>query len=203
MKFGEYEYPSGYIKFMKKEGINLLKPYIELIENNKIKGFTQICLENAPEYFWVIPAAISKNRHPSFARELGGTVKHSAVATYFAEQLCRAYGITEIVRDYILCAVLLHDTCKRGVKKYDMDYFPIHSLLPRLRYNKYQLRGRIGKKSFNEIMRLIESHMGDVSVDYVKKTKTLISKDMDLSQQIVYLADYISSRPKLNFEGIK
>lgn len=193
----EVSYSLEDVEDLKKEGIKEFIPYLEQIKNKKVRKFTAICLENAPLYFWVIPAAVSEKRHPPFARGIGGVKKHTMVAHYYGDQLCDAYDLSPWGKDYILSAIDLHDTCKRGVEHYNMRYFSIHHMLPRMRYDKYQKRGHLDLREFNKIMKLIESHMGSIKEGHVIENKRPISDDMSLSQKIVYLADYTASRSRL------
>lgn len=196
----ENAYSLKTIEQAKKEGLNEFVPYVEQITDLKVKDFTYCCLENAPAYFWIIPAAVSKKHHPPFAHDFGGLKKHSIVAHFFAEEYCKVMGIIGLKRDYILSAVDLHDTCKRGVKNYNMRYYPIHHMLPRLRYEKYKRKHlNEDRGDFNKIMNLIENHMGSIKEGHVIKEKRPIAEDMNLHQKIVYLADYTASRTRLDF----
>ena len=199
IQIGEKKFSLQFVQNQKKMGLKEFIPYVEQIRDNKVKDFTWTCLENAPAYFWIIPAAVSKKRHPPFARTVGGLKNHTMAACYFAMELCKAFDISELEKDYVLSAVLLHDTCKRGIKHYNMRYFPIHQMLPRLRYNKYKKKHSI-RNDFNMIMKLIESHMGSIKDGHVIEGKNPITEDMSLLQRIVYLADYTASRPTIDFD---
>lgn len=203
---GEEEYSLQFVEKQKKEGLREFIPYIEQIIDSKIKDFTWTCIENSPLYFWIIPAAVSEKRHPPFAHKVGGLKKHTMVAHYFANQFSKIFEINNLERDYVLSAIDLHDTCKRGIKHYNMRYFPIHHMLPRLRYDKYERKHLIkseNRDDFNTIMGLIENHMGSIKEGHVIKEKRKITDDMTLLQKIVYLSDYTSSRTRLDFEFLE
>lgn len=196
MKFGDIECAEGQWAQWKKDGLELLIPYINLINDEKIKNFTRICVENVPKYFWVIPAARGKKHHPPWAKVIGGLVKHTAVATYFANELCNTFDVHPWNQDIIISAELLHDSCKMGIEDYDEYYFYLHEILPRERFKKYG-ENHLDEDSdaYNQIMHLIEVHMGNMKGDWSYCKKPLISK----FEQIVHLGDLISSRSKCAF----
>lgn len=194
--YGKETYQKKVVEEAKRDGLREFIPYVEQISSDSVKDFTWTCLENAPKYFWVIPAAVSEKRHPPFAHDFGGLKRHTIAAHYFGDNLCKAFDVEGVARDLILCAIDLHDTCKKGVKEYDEKYYRLHHILPRLRYEKY-IQRHTSPRRFNAVMDLIEAHMGG---SRIIDGKLPINSRMTLGQKIVYLADYTASRPNIDFK---
>lgn len=163
-----------------------LKERISLIENEIIRNFVIECLNIAPKYFWRIPASSSGMYHPIMSLGRGGLVRHTIKAVDYGVSLCEKNSILGLTRDKIIASLILHDTCKAGVKDVEnySDY-PIHAYLPRKHYKK--IAEKFLPKISNEIFDLIDSHMGEWS-EYPEK----IPKTRE--QKIVHFADYLASR---------
>lgn len=178
---------------MKKRGMKLLKPYVELIDNPKIKQFTSICLENAPDYFWEIPSCKGVNHHPPWTRGRGGLVDHTRFAAYILSELSGTFGFTKVEEDMALSAVLLHDTCKYGINEYDESYFSLHAYLPRQRFKRYWNHA---PEFYDIIMAAVESHMGNLKGEWSEVAKV---KPINSIEVAVHLADTTSSFTELDF----
>lgn len=185
---------------IKSEGLKLLEPYIEEIEDHKIKMLTSTCLEKAPNYFWVRPVAVSGKYHPAFVNCQGGTVKHTAFAVYLGIELCNTFGIDEgtIQRDIIISALILHDTFKSGYNDSDdWRYGLFHPFMPRKAFEKECSRI---SPHFDSIMTLIETHMGNIESGAWTPGGL---KPESVEAQIVHLADYIASRRQLDWNNFR
>jgi hypothetical protein len=68
-----------------------------------------------------------------------------------------------------------------------------------MKFQKYAKRGHLSPQIFDNIMILIESHMGPKPV-FLENQKEPISDTMSLKQQIVYLSDFAASRTKIDFK---
>ncbi len=198
-KFGTDEYTDEELYFMKQLGLQELSGPIDgWIKNWEIQDFTKVCIENAPSYFWVVPAGKGKANHGSWAKGIGGLVKHTLAATYVFRELADTFEFCQRERDIGLSAVILHDSVKFGFE-YDEKYFPLHPFLPRVRFQKY-VRKHLNETDFESIMKAVETHMGNLGSG--KWTPSHIRPVTNV-QIAVHLADYISSRPEIQFEFFK
>ncbi|NQT66176.1 MAG: HD domain-containing protein [Actinobacteria bacterium] len=170
-------------KTKEKEELN---ERISLIENGIIKTFVIECLNITPKYFWRIPASSSGMYHPVISLGIGGLVRHTIKAVDYGVSLCEKNSILGLTRDKIIASLILHDTCKAGVKDVEnhSDY-PVHAYLPRKYYKK--IAEKFLPKISNEIFDLIDSHMGEWS-EYPEKIPET------REQKIVHFADYLASR---------
>ncbi|MGB9782609.1 MAG: hypothetical protein ACPLSY_04990 [Moorellaceae bacterium] len=159
---------------------------LSLIRNPRLRAFAEACLKDAPDYFWRAPASSSGKYHPEWAWGKGGLVRHTKAAMRVAVDLLRAYPHLERKRDYIIAALLLHDTLKHGAGEgYTVKE---HPLLPEHRYRGH--RPLVGRRTYRKIMALIRTHMGVWGP--VRPRPGVFTRLT--AAELVHLADYIASR---------
>jgi hypothetical protein len=183
----------GVKKNMRSEGINILKPFIRLMKTTQFQQFTVDCLKKAPDYFWEVPASSTGKYHPEFTRTKGGLVKHTAFAMYLGYELCETYCVDYVDECLVLTALALHDTLKRGYTDADRRYFYYHPMLTR---NHYKTLREGFETNYDKVMDLIETHMGNMNGEWSPSPNLKPESNL---QKIVHLADYIASRPQLDF----
>lgn len=194
---------------MNSERENLLKPILNTFENDDIKNFAIVLLDNLPEYIWRVPASSTGKYHPAYSLGEGGLMRHQIAVVRFLNFFLELEQYNKIIpsreRDLLRVAGLIHDGRKSGSQS---DY-------ERSKYTKFDhplqmaavIRSYDGKYiNHNEIELIahcIESHMGSWNVD--KKTGECLPKPEDLHQELVHLADYLASRKTLtmDFENIE
>lgn len=194
---------------MNSERENLLKPILNTFENDDIKNFAIVLLDNLPEYIWRVPASSTGKYHPAYSLGEGGLMRHQIAVVRFLNFFLELEQYNKIIpsreRDLLRVAGLIHDGRKSGSQS---DY-------ERSKYTKFDhplqmaavIRSYDGKYlNHNEIELIahcIESHMGSWNVD--KKTGECLPKPEDLHQELVHLADYLASRKPLtmDFENIE
>lgn len=194
---------------MTQERLNIVQPVLNTFENDDIKDFAIVLLDNLPEYIWHVGASSTGKYHPAYSLGEGGLMRHQVAVVRFLnfflelEQYNKAIPSRE--RDLLRVAGLIHDGRKSGSQS---DY-------ERSKYTKFDhpaqmaavVRSYGGKYLNHEEIELIahciESHMGSWNVD--KKTGECLPKPEDLYQELVHLADYLASRKTLmmDFENIE
>jgi len=161
---------------------------INLINNDKIREFTNQCLNIAPKYFWVIPASSSGRYHPPLSLGEGGLLRHTIAAVDYGSSLCEKNTMNTIDRDKIISSLILHDTCKAGVKDIkNNSFYPWHAFLPKKHYKEIA-KSHLPLLS-KEIFDMIDSHMGQWTTKQDKIPETR-------NQKITHYADYLASRKK-------
>lgn len=163
-------------------GMELLNPYIENIKTTKIKNFIDEALLYVPDSFFCLPASSSGKYHPTYSLGLGGLVRHTAAALYFAEELFPLYRFTKKQQDYIRVALILHDTQKPS-KTHPIE---VKLALEPMR-DKYPV-------IFDRVIPLVESHMGQW--DYFGK----LPQPRSTTERFVHLCDYLASRKEVSVE---
>lgn len=170
---------------------------IDKIKSKDIKQQLFLAFTKVPEYFYQIPASSTGKYHPAYATGEGGLLRHTIAAARIACDLVdlEMYGLTDDEKDYIICALLLHDTFKSGVthSKYTLHNHPMLSA--------QNVRDNCSREFANNVCPLIESHMGQWNTS--KWDKTVLPKPETKLQQIVHLCDYLASRKYLTFEFSK
>lgn len=90
----------------------VLENELALISNKKIKAFTGMVLELAPEFFWTASSSSTAKHHPPQSNVSGGLVNHVKGVVVIANKICDMFKIVEDQRDAVLSACILHDVVK-------------------------------------------------------------------------------------------
>ena len=191
------------------ERLNIVQSVLNTFENDDIKNFAIVLLDNLPEYIWRVPASSTGKYHPAYSLGEGGLMRHQIAVVRFLNFFLELEQYNKIIpsreRDLLRVAGLIHDGRKSGSQS---DY-------ERSKYTKFDhplqmatvIRSYDGKYLNHDEIELIahciESHMGQWNVD--RKTGECLPKPEDLHQALVHLADYLASRKPLtmDFENIE
>jgi hypothetical protein len=192
---------------MTPERLNIVQPVLNTFENDDIKNFAIVLLDNLPEYIWSVPASSTGKYHPQYSLGLGGLMRHQVAVVrflnFFLELEQYGAGMTSRERDLMRTAALIHDGMKSGTQddynksKYTKFNHPI------LMANVIRSTDGLEASERDFIAHCIESHMGQWAFD--KKTGIELPKPKDEYQKLVHLADYLASRKTLtmDFENIE
>ena len=191
------------------ERLNIVQSVLNTFENDDIKNFAIVLLDNLPEYIWRVPASSTGKYHPAYSLGEGGLMRHQIAVVRLLNFFLELEQYNKIIpsreRDLLRVAGLIHDGRKSGSQS---DY-------ERSKYTKFDhplqmatvIRSYDGKYLNHDEIELIahciESHMGQWNVD--RKTGECLPKPEDLHQELVHLADYLASRKPLtmDFENIE
>lgn len=194
---------------MTPERLNIVQSVLNTFENDDIKNFAIVLLDNLPEYIWRVPASSTGKYHPAYSLGEGGLMRHQIAVVRLLNFFLELEQYNKIIpsreRDLLRVAGLIHDGRKSGSQS---DY-------ERSKYTKFDhplqmatvIRSYDGKYLNHDEIELIahciESHMGQWNVD--RKTGECLPKPEDLHQELVHLADYLASRKPLtmDFENIE
>ena len=163
---------------------------LALITNEEIRQETADLLQSVPEYFYHVAASSTGKYHPAFTLGEGGLVRHTRAAVMIAEQLMQLEMFSKIApeHDYVIAALLLHDTFKHGA----VDEGYTITLHPSVAAE--YIRTNAKNEQYREIVpALVETHMGQWTKDY-KTGKEMLKKPVTPTQKLVHLADYLASR---------
>ena len=164
---------------------------VNCIKNTNIKEQLFNAFEHVYSYFYKVAASSTGKYHPTYALGEGGLLRHTIAATKIACDIVNLemFELTDDEKDYIICALLLHDTCKHGIPetKYTVHDHPLQAA---------ELVMTFCTKEFaNNVAPLIASHMGQWNTS--KYDKTVLPKPETKMQKIVHLCDYLASRKYL------
>lgn len=192
---------------MTPERLNMVQPVLNTFENDDIKDFAIVLLDNLPEYIWHVGASSTGKYHPAYSLGEGGLMRHQIAVVrflnFFLELEQYGTGMTSRERDLMRVAALIHDGMKSGTQddynksKYTKFNHPI------LMANVIRSTDGLEASERDFIAHCIESHMGQWAFD--KKTGIELPKPKDEYQKLVHLADYLASRKTLtmDFENIE
>ena len=176
--------------------LEIFKTELAYIKNPKIREFTEKVLIKVPEYFFTIPASSTNKYHPSFSLGDGGLLRHTKVAVRIAVDILSLEMMnkyTEDEKDIIISSLILHDCAKKGIpeSKYSIVEHPL--VMANFIERDEELKNILDKETLNKILDCIRTHMGEFNKDYLTK-KEVLPKPKNKIQNIVHLADYLSSR---------
>ena len=85
------------------------------IKNDSIRQWVPAMLDIAPPAFWEKASSSTGKYHKIDENQPGGQVIHTMRVCAVAEHLVRMDELSEMERDILLAAAILHDICKYGV----------------------------------------------------------------------------------------
>jgi hypothetical protein len=183
-----------------EEKVEFFKFELSLINDNKIRKFTEKALGLLPDYFFVIPASTGGKYHPKFAAGEGGLVRHTQAAVRLAYELFRLNMLSyfsETEKDIIISSLILHDGNKAG--DLGLHTVPEHPILMSdFLKNNEELKDIISEDLLLLICENIAHHMGQWTKDY-KTGKEILEQPKGKMQNFVHLIDYIVSRRVIEF----
>ena len=185
---------------MTEERLKFIQPILDTFENEDIKEFAVVLLDNIPEYIWHVGASSTGKYHPSYSLGEGGLMRHQIAVVRFLnfffalEQYNSKFTSREM--DLMRVAGLVHDCMKSGtqeqysVSKYTKFDHPV------LMANKIrECSGYLSGNELEFIATIISKHMGQWNTD--KKSPVELPKPNDKYSRLVHLADYLASRKDL------
>jgi len=174
----------------REERLGVFKDQLELILDDNIRMFTELCLGECPSYFFTdCPASSTGKYHPLDELSWDGTIIHTKKVFTTAYELCRGMGCEEH-RDEILSACIIHDLLKQGKERsgHTTKNHPALAagLVQRIQ-NETQL---LPTESYNIIRGCVGFHYGLWSQKPWLKDLSEYTKE----EYCVYISDYIASK---------
>lgn len=178
---------------------------IDQINSAVIRRLVINTLAVAPEYFWEIPASSTGKYHPAYCLGKGGLVRHTKAAVRIALELFRNDSVqayTDTEKDFIIAALILHDSCKNGFNPRHHFTVTEHPLLVKELFKKQDLDAETAVHA-EFISSLIAPHMGQWNEDY-KTHKEVLPKPSNRIEIFCHLCDYLGSRKaiEINFDTL-
>jgi len=179
---------------------------LSLIQDAERRLFVSRCLENVADYFFEVPASSTGKYHPEYSLGRGGLVRHTKAAVKIANNLLQLNMFTGLlpIKDAIISALILHDTCKSGRRGFENGGFTMstHPLiacdLVKACANDAAAEGERpgpinGRDYCDLVCELISTHMGQWREDYRSK-KIVLPELQTKEQKFVHICDYLASR---------
>ena len=189
---------------MTDERMKLVEPVLDTIENEDIKEFAIVLLDNLPEYIWAVPASSTGKYHPAYSLGDGGLMRHQIAVVrflnFFFELEQYNSKLTSREMDLMRVAGLVHDGMKSGSQeqfssnKYTKFDHPIQMANVIRSYDgKY-----LDHDELEFMAEAISKHMGQWNTD--KKSDVVLPKPSDKFSRLLHLADYLASRKCLTMD---
>ena len=170
---------------------------LNTIINLNIRKFCVEMLDDAPDYFFVIPASSTGKFHPKFAQNEQGLIRHTKALVGIANDLLalEQYNFDSDTKDMIRVAGILHDAKKLGDNGSQWTVFD-HPIIAAdwVRNSKSET---VSQDVKNEIASMIVSHMGQWNTD--KRSDCVLPKPVTDVQKFVHMCDYLASRKHLEY----
>lgn len=189
---------------MTEERLKFVQPILDTFENEDIKEFAIVLLDDMPEYIWHVGASSTGKYHPAYSLGEAGLMRHQIAVVRFLNFFLELeqYGskLTSRERDLIRLSGLIHDARKSGGQE---DY-------EKSKYTKFNhpvlmadvVRSFDGKYLTSEEIELvadtISKHMGQWNTD--KKSNVELPKPNNKFARMVHVADYLASRKCLTMD---
>ena len=192
----------------------LFKKELDTFKNEDIRNFAEVLLDDAPDYFFHVPASSTGKYHPKYALGDGGLMRHTKSVVRFynhfmsVEQNSSMFTEREIDLGRIAC--LAHDILKSGNEEYyeeksnngENTVFTVfnHPLLAAKYIMSYKDK-YLSDEELKFIALAIGSHMGQWNTNK-HEPDVILPKPKTEMQKIIHLADYAASRKDIDVSFI-
>ena len=103
---------------MTEEKMKLVEPILNTFENEDIKEFAVVLLDNLPEYIWHVGASSTGKYHPQYSLGEGGLMRHQIAVVRFLNFFFELEQYRNVInsrqRDLMRIAGFVHDGRKSG-----------------------------------------------------------------------------------------
>ncbi len=193
---------------MLNQKVEIFKNELMLIEDDNLRKFISIYLENCPDYFFTMPASSTGKYHPAYTLGTGGLIRHTKAAVKVAYDMLslEQNHSLRLFKDEIIASLIVHDSLKKGLNEHNMYSLAEHPVLAS-RYIKeiWSKYFETNKNSFPDkdqiefISNLVLCHMGQWNTDW-KSNAEIMPKPRTDCEKFVHLCDYLASRKFLTIE---
>lgn len=156
--------------------IDIFREYLDLMEVQKIRDFTEYAINHLPEYFWTLPASTSGHHHGVGETTLDHVMSMLSIAKNVCNSQMDGFW-TERQKSQYISAIILHDGWKCGIEgeelKYDDGRLKTDPNHPEIGYrqvlklvidfNRERMLNNkevIGAKDYSTIARAVKYHYG-------------------------------------------
>lgn len=177
--------------------IKYFETELNYIKDDVVRNDLKFLINLLPDYFFIIPASSTGKYHPKFASTKNGLVKHTKVAVRIAYDLFETANFSDIDKDLIIMALVLHDGLKKGVTEEKYTCFD-HPLLSSKFIMEHTKDLKMDINDIRKVCTLIESHMGKWNTN--KYSKTILPVPRNEMEKFVHRCDYLASRNYINIK---
>lgn len=158
------------------------------IKTHSIKQFAKEVINQAPDYFFEVPASTTGKHHPEYAAGVGGLVRHTKAVFTFISYIVELemYKLSDKEKDMLKLSALVHDILKLGVENKSGFTAKNHPELAAtfIENVNNNMKDPIPHEDIIYMQQAIESHMGQWGK----------IKPETEAQKLLHLADYLAAR---------
>ena len=184
---------------------DIFNAQLSQFENNDIMEFTKLCLDEAPDYFFIIPASLSGKYHPETDRLEHGLFYHTVSAFIILNHILEnekgnpQFNFDSRTRDLMRSAILLHDLFRCGSqqeyeKAEEKQSKFLHPIYAHKHIISHKDCGIINRFEISKIGQLVASHMGIWNTPKHEEGEMKLPVPHTPEERLVHLADYLASR---------
>lgn len=179
--------------------LDYFKVELNYIKDKRVLDSCKYIINLLPDYFFEIPASSTGKYHPEFAGSKNGLVKHTKVAVRFAYELFNIENIndkySDIEKDLIIMALLIHDGLKSGIVKENYTRFDHPILIADLvKNNKEHLS--LKDVEIEKLTSMLKCHMGGWNTN--NYSDVVLPKPKNKLENFVHMCDFLASRKVIN-----
>lgn len=185
---------------MKKE--DYFKTELNYIRDDRLREGTKRIIRMLPDYFFEIPASSTGKYHPHYVLGEVGLVRHTKVVVRIAHELLnnnKTIGdeFTEVEKDIILIALLIHDGFKSGLEqsKYTVIEHPL--LISKFISDNYK-NFALTVEEMKLMTSILETHMGEWTKNW--DGQEVLRKPQTKYEKFGHMCDYLASKKFLKVE---
>lgn len=175
-------------------GSEIFADYLDEIKNSGIRELVVLTMDHigiSNPYFFSAPASSSGKYHPQCSNvRPGGLVRHVFRAIELGKHLARGMAFSQTEIDIVVAALIMHDIWKNDYRRHASRAG--EEIMKTIQDNPHLFESA----SFDILVKIVQCvrmHMGPWSEKKIRKDM----QDYSQLELIVYLADYISSRPDI------
>ena len=187
--------------------VRVFENELNLIQNPTIRAFAEKCIENTPDYFYMVAASSTGKYHPEFSLGDGGLIRHTKAVCLIAQELLslehNKAKFNSDERDLIIVATILHDSFKHG-KEYSQYTVANHPVVAA------NFVKDMGQKELSDEQQRIPTYayliaeailtpMGSWNTDYKTKEEIMPKPTSDM-QLFVHECDLLASRKWMSID---
>ena len=190
--------------------IDLFNNELDMIKSDDIRKFAKTLINDAPEYFFHVPASSTGKYHPAYALGEGGLARHTKAVMRFFNHIIRLEQYSRIIDerqiDLGLVACLAHDMQKSGTESYYLTkteegkkVFTVfdHPILAADFIAQHRDCG-LNEDEITYMASAVKSHMGQWNMD--KHSDIVLPKPKSFIETMVHMADYLASRKDIEVQ---
>ena len=173
----------------------LIECELGYLKIDKVKNACLEVIKLLPDYFFVVPASSTGKYHPDYALGDGGLLRHSKAAIRIGYELLSDPAIgdkyTELEKDLMLMALLIHDGLKSCLEKEKYTRFDHPLLMADFLMDNEEVLG-LEVEEIEFLGDVIKTHMGPWTKDY--SGNDVLEKPKTKYQNFVHMCDFLASR---------